>query len=174
MLVLHNIFLTIYIYFFSTYVVQVYPPTKDKEFGQVMSICIYQAPPVQLQNLFFDARVHCLVLEPQYLKFGTIPRHWLVTNRPFQNCISHWYATNIIEVAVISIGTDQFGRNYGRRKLKTSLKRRRRSIDYKRTIFGITNRGSIKQTSSAVVMDEPTDRMCDKAALLKFLCPKKQ
>ena len=22
-------------------------------------------------------------------------------------------------------------------------------------------------------MDEPTDRMCDKAALLKFLCPKK-
>ena len=82
-----------------------------------MSICIYQAPPVQLQNLFFDARVHCLVLEPQYLKFGTIPRHWLVTNRPFQNCISHWYATNIIEVAVISIGTDQFGRNYGRRKL---------------------------------------------------------
>ena len=73
-----------------------------------MSICIYQAPPVQLQNMFFDARVHCLVLEPQYLKFGTIPRHWLVTNRPFQNCISHWYATNIIDVAVISIGTDQF------------------------------------------------------------------
>ena len=73
-----------------------------------MIICIYQAPPVQLQNLFFGARVHCLVLEPKYPKFGTIPRHWWVTNRPFQNCISHWYAINIIEVSVISIGTYQF------------------------------------------------------------------
>ena len=122
---------------------------------------------------FLYACVHCLVLEPQYLKFGTSPRHWLVTNRPFQNCISHWYATNIIEVAVISIGTDQFGQNYGRQKLKTSLKRRCRSTDYKRTIFRITNRGSIKRTSIAVVMDEPTNQICEKAALLKFLCPKK-
>ena len=31
----------------------------------------------------------------------------------------------------------------------------------------------MKQTSSAVIMDEPTDRMYDKATLLKFLCPKK-
>ena len=101
---------------------------------------------------FLYASVHCLVLEPKYLKFGTIPRHWLVINRPFQNCISHWYATNIIEVEVISIGTDQFGWNYGRRKLKTSLKRRRRSIDYKRKIFRITNHGSIKQTSIIVAV----------------------